>query len=86
MNDYLQQFPIIIQALLAGIFTWGLTALGAGTVFLTKRIDKKFLDIILGFAGGVMIAASFWSLLAPSIIMSEDLNVPVWFPPMIGHQ
>ena len=84
MEDYLQQLPIIIQALLAGIFTWGLTALGAGTVFFTRGIDKKILDIILGFAGGVMIAASFWSLLAPSIAMSEDLDVPIWFPPMVG--
>jgi len=84
MLFYLQQFPTIIQALLAGIFTWGLTAFGAGVVFFTKNINKKFLDTVLGFAGGVMIAASFWSLLAPSIEMSKDLNVPIWLPPMIG--
>ncbi len=84
MFTYLQQFPILIQALLAGIFTWGLTALGAGVVFFAKEIDKKILDIMLGFAGGVMIAASYWSLLAPSIDMSKDLNVPIWLPPMTG--
>lgn len=73
-----------VQALLAGCFTWGLTALGASGVFLAKRPDQKVLDVMLGFAGGVMIAASFWSLLAPAISISEELGYPGWLPPFIG--
>jgi Predicted divalent heavy-metal cations transporter len=84
MVGFLQQFHPVVQALLAGLFTWGLTALGAAMVFMTKEIDRKILDTMLGFAAGVMIAASYWSLLAPAIEMSEDLNIPVWFPPMVG--
>ena len=84
MVGFLQQFHPVVQALLAGLFTWALTALGAAMVFMTKEIDKKILDTMLGFAAGVMIAASYWSLLAPAIEMSEDLNIPVWFPPMVG--
>jgi ZIP family zinc transporter len=84
MVGFLQQFHPVVQALLAGLFTWGLTALGAAMVFMTKEIDKRILDTMLGFAAGVMIAASYWSLLAPAIEMSEDLNIPVWFPPMVG--
>ena len=84
MLGFLQQFNPVAQALLAGLFTWILTALGAATVFMTKEIDRKILDTMLGFAAGVMIAASYWSLLAPAIEMSEDLNIPVWFPPMVG--
>ncbi|MEA2005504.1 MAG: ZIP family metal transporter [Acidobacteriota bacterium] len=84
MVGYLQQFHPAVQALLAGLFTWGITALGAGTVFMTKEIDKKILDTMLGFASGVMISASYWSLLAPAIEMSEGQDVPGWFPPMVG--
>ena len=74
----------IYQALLATLFTWGVTALGAAFVLFTKQVNKKFLDIMLGFGGGVMIAASFWSLLAPAIEMSEGMNVPIWFPAAAG--
>ena len=84
MVGFLQQFHPVTQALLAGLFTWALTALGAAMVFMAKEIDKKILDTMLGFAGGVMIAASYWSLLAPAIEMSENQDVPVWFPPMVG--
>ncbi|MEA2022145.1 MAG: ZIP family metal transporter [Candidatus Caldatribacteriota bacterium] len=84
MVSFLQQFHPVIQALLAGLFTWALTALGAAMVFMTKEIDRKILDTMLGFAAGVMIAASYWSLLAPAIEMSEGQGVPVWFPPMVG--
>ena len=70
MIGFLQQFHPVVQALLAGLFTWALTALGAATVFITKEIDRKILDTMLGFAAGVMIAASYWSLLAPAIEMS----------------
>jgi len=74
----------IVQALLATLFTWFLTALGAGMVFFFKSINRKVLDSMLGFAAGVMIAASFWSLLAPAIDMAEQSNVPGWMPAVIG--
>ncbi|MCJ7623469.1 MAG: hypothetical protein MUO76_08185, partial [Anaerolineaceae bacterium] len=57
----------VIQALLATLFTWGVTALGAAGVFLSREISRRVLDGMLGFAAGVMIAASYWSLLAPAI-------------------
>jgi ZIP family zinc transporter len=74
----------IVQALLATMFTWGLTALGAALVFGTKNVPRKLLDAMLGFAAGVMIAASFWSLLAPSIELSTEGSLPMWVPPLIG--
>jgi len=73
-----------LQALLATLFTWGITALGAGMVLFFKSINRKVLDAMLGFAGGVMIAASFWSLLAPSIEMAESMGIPGWLPAVIG--
>jgi len=82
--------PPILQALYAGLFTWGLTALGAALVFLFNSSNRKVLDAALGFTGGVMIAASFWSLLSPSIAYVEMQNemglsaMPVWLPPAIG--
>ncbi|MDQ5828299.1 MAG: ZIP family metal transporter, partial [Actinomycetota bacterium] len=63
--------PPVVQALLATTFTWGMTAAGAGLVFGAKNVPRKLLDAMLGFAAGVMIAASFWSLLAPAIELSE---------------
>lgn len=74
----------VIQALIGTLFTWGVTALGSAGVFLTKEVNRKVLDGMLGFASGVMIAASYFSLLAPAIEMSKDLNVPQWFPAIIG--
>jgi ZIP family zinc transporter len=74
----------ILQALVATMFTWGLTALGASLVFGTKNVHRKVLDAMLGFAAGVMIAASFWSLLAPSISLSAEGALPLWIPPLIG--
>ncbi|CAM4190740.1 ZIP family metal transporter [Erysipelothrix aquatica] len=73
MTWFLEQQPVI-QALLATLFTWGVTALGAATVFFFKRIHKGVLNGMLGFAAGVMIAASFWSLLAPAIDMAEAID------------
>ena len=70
---FVQQGPVM-QALYSGLFTWALTALGASLVFLFKASNRKVLDISLGFTGGVMIAASFWSLLAPSIAYVEIQN------------
>ena len=60
----------VMQALLGTLFTWGVTALGAAMVFFFKEIKRRILDIMLGFAAGVMIAASFWSLLNPAIAMA----------------
>jgi len=73
-----------MQALIAGLFTWGVTALGASCVFATRNVNKKLLESMLGFAGGVMIAASFWSLLAPSIEMSQGKGMLAWLPAAIG--
>lgn len=84
MIQFLRNQHPVIQALLATCFTWGVTALGAALVFFFKRMNQKLLDIMLGFAGGVMVAASYWSLLAPAIEMSAGKSVPIWFPPMVG--
>jgi ZIP family zinc transporter len=88
-NWFIEQNPIL-QALLAGLFTWGLTALGAALVVFFNKTNRKILDSSLGFTGGVMIAASFWSLLSPAIAyveMQNEMglsNLPKWFPPAIG--
>ena len=80
----------IMQAFYAGLFTWILTAIGASLVFFFKRSNRKILDAALGFTGGVMIAASFWSLLSPAISSVETqqelgiTNLPIWFAPAIG--
>lgn len=75
----------VIQALIATIFTWGVTALGAATVLFFKNINKRLLDGMLGFGAGVMIAASFWSLLNPALELSEQLGSHfVWLNPAIG--
>ncbi|MBL8051294.1 MAG: ZIP family metal transporter [Anaerolineales bacterium] len=74
----------IWQAFLATCFTWFVTALGASLVFFFKNVNRRFLDGMLGFAAGVMIAASFWSLLAPSIEMAEGSSLPSWFPAATG--
>ncbi|MGC8766008.1 MAG: ZIP family metal transporter [Brevinematia bacterium] len=78
------KIPPFYQALLATIFTWGVTGLGALTVVFFKKINQKFLDLMLGFAAGVMIAASFWSLLEPAIELSKSSKLPVWLPPAAG--
>ncbi len=78
--DFLQQFHPVTQALLATLFTWFVTAAGAAPVLLTRRFNQKMMDGMLGLAAGVMIAASFWSLLAPAIEMSGG----DWKPATIG--
>ena len=72
------------QALVATGFTWFLTALGAGAVFFFREINRKVLDGMLGFAAGVMIAASFWSLLNPAIEMAEAAGGVPWVPATFG--
>ncbi|MCG6912274.1 MAG: ZIP family metal transporter [Deltaproteobacteria bacterium] len=84
MTDFMQQFSPIIQALMATLFTWGLTAAGAALVFFTKAVNPKLMDSMLGFAAGVMIAASFWSLLAPGIDMAAQLGHIPWLTAAIG--
>ena len=87
---WLETLGPMTQALYAGLFTWGLTAIGAALVFLFNASNRKVLDCALGFTGGVMIAASFWSLLSPSIAYVEMQNemglsaMPPWLPPAIG--
>lgn len=84
MIVFFQNLHPVIQALLATTFTWMMTALGAAIVFMAKNISRKILDGMLGFAAGVMIAASFWSLLVPAIEMSEGKNLPAWLPAALG--
>lgn len=72
------------QAFLATMFTWFMTSAGAVPVFFTKEVNPKVMDGLLGMAAGVMIAASFWSLLAPAITLSEDMGYPGWGPPLVG--
>ena len=74
----------VLQALIATLFTWFVTGLGAGLVFFFKTINRKVLDGMLGFAAGVMIAASYWSLLAPAIEMAEGGSLPAWIPATAG--
>ncbi|MEA3507815.1 MAG: ZIP family metal transporter [Synergistota bacterium] len=84
MGALFNSLPALWQAMLAGVFTWGVTALGAAAVFAAIRPSRKFLDTMLGFAAGVMIAASYWSLLAPAISLSEDIGYIAWLPPAVG--
>lgn len=84
MIEYISSLEPLTQALLGTLFTWGMTALGAALVFMTKSMNQKLMDGMLGFAGGVMIAASFWSLLSPAIEMAEQDSLPAWLPAAIG--
>ncbi|MCH2450102.1 MAG: ZIP family metal transporter [Gracilimonas sp.] len=74
----------VVQALCGGLFTWGVTALGASFVFFTKTVNHRLLDGMMGFAAGVMIAASVWSLIIPSIDMAEAQGIISWIPAAIG--
>ncbi len=83
MEKLLEYNPVIL-ALAGTLFTWFMTALGAGLVFFFKKIDQRVLNLMLGFAAGVMIAASFWSLLAPAIEMAEEGGGKGWVPALVG--
>ena len=72
MIEFFRNAHPAVQALLAGCFTWFLTALGSVVVFLSKSLNRKLLDGALGFAAGVMLSASFWSLLLPAVRLSCD--------------
>lgn len=78
MLDWFINLSHPIQAFIATLFTWGITAIGASVVFLFKKVNKSILDAMLGFAAGVMIAATFFSLLSPAIEMAESLEMIPW--------
>lgn len=82
--DYLATLHPVLLALFAGLFTWGLTALGAAGVLFHNKKTFSNMDGMLGFAAGVMIAASFWSLLAPALEMAEGRSLPPWVPVSLG--
>lgn len=82
--EWLLNYNPVLLALGATIFTWFITALGSSSVFFFKTINQKILNSMLGFAAGVMIAASFWSLLMPAIEMSEQNGNLPWVPAVIG--
>ena len=84
MIHWFQHTSAVNQALAATCFTWFVTALGASLVFFFKTINRKVMDAMLGCAAGVMIAASFWSLLAPAIAMVEETGGIIWLPPLVG--
>jgi len=84
LTEWFKELSPILQALVATLFTWFVTGLGASLVFFFKSINKKILNGMLGFAAGIMIAASFWSLLAPAIEMSGGSGFPKWAPAVIG--
>lgn len=83
--DYFLSLSPIWQAFIAGLFTWGCTIFGSSFVYFFKSVNRKLLDSMMGFAGGVMIAASFWSLLAPSLEYAEiNYGVWAWVPAAVG--
>ena len=82
--SFFEQISPVLGALYATLFTWGMTALGASFVFFFKTMNRAFLDGMLGFTGGVMVAASFWSLLAPGIEMSPGEGFVKVIPAAVG--
>ena len=84
MINWFMELNYIYQALLATLLTYGITALGASIVFFFKKISKNIMDAMLGFAAGVMIAASYFSLLSPAIDNSISLNLNPWLTILIG--
>ncbi len=74
----------ILLAFIAGVVLWAMTAAGSALVFVHREPSRRLLDTLLGFTAGVMLAASYWSLLAPAVEMSRDTAVPAWFPPAVG--
>ena len=82
--SYFEQIDPVLAALYATLFTWGVTAIGASFVFFFKTMNRTFFDGMLGFTGGVMIAASFWSLLSPGIEMSPGEGFVKVIPAALG--
>ncbi|TNE52670.1 MAG: ZIP family metal transporter [Bacteroidetes bacterium] len=83
--SFFEEIDPVLAALIATTFTWLVTAAGASLAFFFKTLNRGALDAMLGFTGGVMVAASFWSLLSPAIEMSETMypSMP-WFPAAVG--
>ncbi len=81
--SYFELNPILL-AFIAGLFTWFMTALGSAMVFFFKDIKKSVLNVMLGLAAGIMVAASFWSLLAPALELTEGTGIFDWFYPTLG--
>ena len=75
---WFEGLPPVCQGLLATLFTYAVTAAGAALVFFFREVNQKALDAMMGFAAGVMIAASFWSLLSPAIELSAELGKNAW--------
>lgn len=84
MFESFQHLNPVVQALVAASITWMMTALGAAMIFTTRGINRRFMDGMLGFAAGVMLSATFWSLLEPAIRMSRGQTLPSWLPVSIG--
>ncbi len=84
MFEFFNGLSPITQAFLATLFTWGVTMLGAAIVFFFKEVKKGIMDALLGFSAGVMIAASFWSLLSPAIDMAESMKMIAWLVVFLG--
>ena len=85
IESFFEGIGPVKAALIATTFTWFVTALGASLVFFFKTLNRSLLDPMLGFTGGVMVAASFWSLLNPAIEMSERLYPSMkWMPAAVG--
>ena len=84
MINFFVKINPILQALIATLFTWFITLLGASIVFLFKKVNKNIMDGMLGFSAGIMIAASFFSLLSPAIEMAKELSMIVWVVISIG--
>ena len=84
MFNFFAGLSPVIQAFISAHFTWGITMLGAALVFFFKDVKKGVMDSLLGFSAGVMIAASFWSLLSPAIEIAENLNMVPWLIVAVG--
>ena len=84
MIDFFLNLNYLYQALFAGLFTWFITLLGAMLVYFFKNVETRIMDLMLGLSAGVMISASFWSLLLPALELSKELNNNVWIYPSLG--
>lgn len=84
MITWFCQLPHTVQALFATLFTWGITAAGAAMVFCCKNIRHNVMNGLLAASAGVMLAAAFWSLLAPAIEMSQAMGALRWLPAFLG--
>ena len=84
MFSFFLDLSPVVQALIATIFTWAVTMLGASIVFFFREVKKSIMDALLGFSAGVMIAASFWSLLSPAIELADSMNMISWLVVFLG--